>query len=67
MTNKKSSIPHDATFRQFLTHPDVAREFMQLHLPAELREICDLNTLKLESGYLLKTICASILVMFCIV
>lgn len=23
---------------------------MQLHLPAELREICDLNTLKLESG-----------------
>ena len=49
---KKNRIPtpHDATFRQFLTHPDVARDFMELHLPAELRAICDLNTLKLESG-----------------
>ncbi|NXZ89526.1 Rpn family recombination-promoting nuclease/putative transposase [Serratia fonticola] len=42
--------PHDATFRQFLTQPEVARDFMELHLPAELRAICDLNTLKLESG-----------------
>ncbi|MBO0260483.1 Rpn family recombination-promoting nuclease/putative transposase, partial [Escherichia coli] len=24
--------------------------FMELHLPAELRAICDLSTLKLESG-----------------
>ncbi|EMX0440029.1 Rpn family recombination-promoting nuclease/putative transposase, partial [Salmonella enterica] len=42
--------PHDATFRQFLTQPDIARDFMELHLPAELRAICDLSTLKLESG-----------------
>lgn len=42
--------PHDATFRQFLTQPEVARDFMELHLPAELRAIFDLNTLKLESG-----------------
>lgn len=42
--------PHDATFRQFLANPDVARDFMQLHLPAELQALCDLNTLKLESG-----------------
>ncbi|HHQ6575601.1 TPA: Rpn family recombination-promoting nuclease/putative transposase [Serratia fonticola] len=42
--------PHDATFRQFLTQPEVARDFMELHLPAKLRAICDLNTLKLESG-----------------
>ncbi|MBW5879332.1 Rpn family recombination-promoting nuclease/putative transposase, partial [Yersinia enterocolitica] len=49
---KKNSTPtpHDATFRQFLTQPDIARDFMELHLPAELRAICDLNTLKLESG-----------------
>ncbi|MCK2182004.1 Rpn family recombination-promoting nuclease/putative transposase [Hafnia paralvei] len=49
---KKSTTPtpHDATFRQFLTQPEVARDFMELHLPAELRAICDLNTLKLESG-----------------
>lgn len=42
--------PHDATFRQFLTQPDIARDFMELHLPAELRAVCDLSTLKLESG-----------------
>ena len=49
---KKSSTPtpHDATFRQFLTQPDIARDFMELHLPAELRAVCDLSTLKLESG-----------------
>ena len=43
-------MPHDATFRQFLSQPEIARDFMELHLPAELRAICDLNTLKLESG-----------------
>ncbi len=49
---KKSSTPtpHDATFRQFLTQPDIARDFMEIHLPAELRAVCDLSTLKLESG-----------------
>ncbi len=43
-------MPHDATFRQFLSQPEIARDFMELHLPAELGAICDLNTLKLESG-----------------
>ncbi|WPM86265.1 Rpn family recombination-promoting nuclease/putative transposase (plasmid) [Apirhabdus apintestini] len=49
---KKNSTPtpHDATFRQFLTQPEIARDFMEIHLPAELRAICDLSTLKLESG-----------------
>ncbi|KYN64338.1 hypothetical protein IU46_003955 [Pantoea agglomerans] len=49
---KKNSTPtpHDATFRQFLSQLDIARDFMELHLPAELRAICDLSTLKLESG-----------------
>ena len=49
---KKNRIPtpHDATFRQFLSQPSVARDFMELHLPAELRALCDLSTLKLESG-----------------
>lgn len=49
-TMKGTPTPHDAAFRQFLTQPDVARDFMELHLPAELRNICDLSTLKLESG-----------------
>lgn len=42
--------PHDLAFKQFLTHPDTARDFMQLHLPAELQAVCDFSTLKLESG-----------------
>lgn len=51
MKKKNSTLtPHDATFRQFLSQPDIARDFMELHLPAELRAICDLSTLKLESG-----------------
>jgi predicted transposase/invertase (TIGR01784 family) len=49
---KKNSTPppHDATFRQFLTQPNIARDFMEIHLPAELRAVRDLSTLKLESG-----------------
>jgi len=49
---KKNStpVPHDATFRQFLTQPDIARDFMALHLPPALRVRCDLSTLQLESG-----------------
>lgn len=47
---KTSPTPHDLAFKQFLTHPDTARDFMQLHLPSELQAVCDFNTLKLESG-----------------
>ena len=50
MMKKRNRTPHDATFRQFLTQPEIARDFMELHLPAALRAICDLGTLKLESG-----------------
>ncbi len=31
-------------------HPGTAQDFLEIHLPAELRKICDLSTLKLESG-----------------
>lgn len=55
MKKKSSTLtPHDATFRQFLTQPDIARDFMEIHLPAELRAVCDLSTLKLESGSFVK-------------
>lgn len=47
---KKNSTPHDAAFRQFLAQPEIARDFMDIHLPTELRAVCDLSTLKLESG-----------------
>ncbi|MGL3129118.1 Rpn family recombination-promoting nuclease/putative transposase, partial [Klebsiella pneumoniae] len=44
MKKNSTPTPHDATFRQFLTQPDIARDFMKLHLPAELQAICDLST-----------------------
>ncbi len=50
MTNFTTSTPHDALFKTFLTHPDTARDFMEIHLPKGLRELCDLDTLKLESA-----------------
>ncbi|MFA0056603.1 Rpn family recombination-promoting nuclease/putative transposase [Vibrio echinoideorum] len=47
---KTTPTPHDALFKQFMTHPETAKDLLDIHLPAELREICDLTTLKLESG-----------------
>ncbi|WP_145542555.1 Rpn family recombination-promoting nuclease/putative transposase, partial [Yersinia mollaretii] len=47
---KTTPTPHDAIFKQFLTHQQTARDFLEIHLPSEFRKICDLNTLQLESG-----------------
>ena len=44
-----SRTPHDAIFRQMLTQKEVARDFLQLYLPAPFLSICDLNTLQLAS------------------
>ncbi|WP_017799956.1 Rpn family recombination-promoting nuclease/putative transposase, partial [Winslowiella toletana] len=41
--------PHDAVFKQFLTRPDTAKDFLQIHLPPALLEGCNLQTLQLES------------------
>ncbi|EJM3577440.1 Rpn family recombination-promoting nuclease/putative transposase [Salmonella enterica] len=50
MATSTTSTPHDAVFKQFLCHPDTARDFLEIHLPTTLRQICNLNTLQLESG-----------------
>ncbi|MBZ7489043.1 Rpn family recombination-promoting nuclease/putative transposase, partial [Klebsiella michiganensis] len=50
MTTQSSPTPHDAIFKQLLVHIDTARDFIDIHLPADLRSLCDLNTLQLESG-----------------
>jgi len=42
--------PHDAIFKTFLSNSLLARNFLELHLPEPLLAICDLNTLRLESG-----------------
>ncbi|MFP1453869.1 Rpn family recombination-promoting nuclease/putative transposase [Escherichia coli] len=44
MSKKKNTTtptPHDAGFRSFLANPDVARDFLELHLPAEYRQLCE--------------------------
>ncbi|PHM36575.1 Rpn family recombination-promoting nuclease/putative transposase [Xenorhabdus innexi] len=50
MTQKHKRPNHDALFKHFLTQPETAREFLSLYLPEEIRSLCDLATLKLESG-----------------
>ncbi|MBM7341430.1 Rpn family recombination-promoting nuclease/putative transposase [Pantoea coffeiphila] len=47
---RTTSVPHDAVFKTFLSHPDTARDFIALHLPEQIYALCDLSTLKLESG-----------------
>ena len=50
MAKKNSVTPHDAVFKQFLTHPETVRDFLSVHLPPALHDVCDLNTLRLESA-----------------
>ncbi len=50
MGSAAATTPHDAVFRQLLSHPDAARDFIALHLPRWLRDICDPSTLSLVSG-----------------
>ncbi|ECW2535705.1 Rpn family recombination-promoting nuclease/putative transposase [Salmonella enterica] len=44
------TTPHDAVFRQMLMQKKVARDFLAIHLPEDFLAICDLDSLKLESG-----------------
>ena len=50
MKRSSTMMLHDALFKQFLTHPDTARDFLSLHLPTQWLAQCDLDTLRLESG-----------------
>lgn len=49
MAKSTTSTPHDAVFKKMMTHPDVAEDFLKIHLPESLYKLCDLTTLKLES------------------
>ncbi|MEY8473189.1 Rpn family recombination-promoting nuclease/putative transposase, partial [Proteus mirabilis] len=48
MTKNTQQPVHDALFKQFLTHPENARDFFAVHLPANILPLCDLSTLRLE-------------------
>ena len=42
MNKAPTSTPHDAVFKTFLRPPETARDFLQIHLPASLRELMGL-------------------------
>lgn len=46
MTNKIS--PHDKFFKSIISDPKTAKEFLQIHLPENIKNIVDLNTLKIQ-------------------
>mgnify|MGYP001116364549 CR=1 FL=1 len=41
---------HDKTFRQALSHPNLAKQFFETHLPSVFRKKVDLSTLRLQKG-----------------
>ncbi len=55
---KVSQTPHDAVFRQMLMHQAVAKDFLQLYLPAPFLAICELDSRSWSPVALLKRTCA---------
>lgn len=47
---KKTLSHHDALFKKFLGDITIARDFLQIHLPEKLCQLCDFSTLAMESG-----------------
>ncbi|PAV02352.1 ISNCY family transposase [Arsenophonus sp. ENCA] len=50
MSKKFTPTPHDAVFKQFLSEKDTAKDFFDIWLPDEIKALCDLDSLKVESG-----------------
>ncbi|EOD5329871.1 Rpn family recombination-promoting nuclease/putative transposase [Vibrio parahaemolyticus] len=45
---------HDGLFKSFLTVPETAKDFLDVHLPGHIKQICNLDTLQLQSGSFLE-------------
>ncbi len=54
MPMKTPTSIHDGLFKSFLTVPETAKDFLNIHLPAHIKQICDLDTLQLQSGSFLE-------------
>lgn len=39
---------HDGIAKYCLSNPALARDFLEAHLPASVKEVCDFNTLAIE-------------------
>jgi predicted transposase YdaD len=51
MTTPTTSTPHDAVFKTFYIIPKLHGIFSTFTLPAELRMLCDLNSLQVRKLY----------------
>ncbi len=43
---KKIKNPHDLIAKKFLDKVDMVRDFLDVHLPENIKKICELNTLE---------------------
>ncbi|WGM03574.1 Rpn family recombination-promoting nuclease/putative transposase [Arsenophonus nasoniae] len=50
MSKKFTPTPHDAVFKQFLSEKETAKDFFDIWLPDEIKALCDLDSLKVESS-----------------
>ncbi|HGJ5922698.1 Rpn family recombination-promoting nuclease/putative transposase, partial [Arsenophonus apicola] len=50
MSKKFTPTPHDSLFKQFLSEKETAKDFFTVWLPDEIKSLCDLDSLKVESG-----------------
>ncbi|HGJ5863339.1 Rpn family recombination-promoting nuclease/putative transposase [Arsenophonus nasoniae] len=55
MSKKFTPTPHDAVFKQFLSEKETAKDFFDIWLPDEIKALCDLESLKVESGSFIDT------------
>ncbi|MDA0126343.1 Rpn family recombination-promoting nuclease/putative transposase [Vibrio sp. MM46] len=54
MQMKTPTSIHDGLFKSFLTVPETAKDFLNIHLPEHIKQICNLDTLLLQSGSFLE-------------
>ncbi|RXK32689.1 hypothetical protein BBD39_10170 [Arsenophonus endosymbiont of Bemisia tabaci Asia II 3] len=47
---KKILSHHDHLFKTFLGDITITRDFLTIHLPENIRQLCDFKTLAMESG-----------------
>ncbi|HGJ5884370.1 Rpn family recombination-promoting nuclease/putative transposase [Arsenophonus sp.] len=50
MNKKFTPTPHDAVFKQFLIEKETAKDFFNIWLPDEIKALCNLDSIKVESG-----------------
>jgi len=48
MTDKNKNLPHDSLFKRIMENDIAAKEFLNEYLPKEVKDIVDLNTIKVQ-------------------